>query len=96
MTLGQNVLNKKEYKMREIASLVVQIIGLITVAFVAYKLKNIKKSLFWSIIIMFFINIIAQILIAGGGEGAIAGFVLLPIYGAVVASIVHSFSIKKE
>ena len=47
-----------------------------------------------SIVIMVAVNIVGQIIIAGEGPAACLGFIVLPIFGCVVAWITVSFSMK--
>jgi hypothetical protein len=67
-------------------SLLVQILCLIFTAFYSViNYKKIKSCLLFAILVMLFANIFGQIIIAGGGPSAFVGWIILPLYGAIVA-----------
>jgi uncharacterized membrane protein len=71
----------------ETLSLVVQLFGLFITVIIAFFCKK-KTAVISGIVTMFIANIVGQILIAGGGPGAFAGIILLPVLGGFTAYIV--------
>ena len=75
-----------------IYSLLFQIIGLLAVVlFTAIFAKKMNHAVWLGGIWMFIVNIIAQIVIAGGGPGACIGSFGLPIMGMVFAAITYEW-----
>jgi hypothetical protein len=62
-------------------SLMLQVWGLIVVVAFTLLWHRRKWALAIGPVLMFIVNFVAQVLLAGGGPGACAGAVILPLYG---------------
>jgi hypothetical protein len=71
----------------ELCSLLLQTWGLLVTAIIAAKTRSIRISIPLSIVIMLAVNFIGQVIIAGEGPGACAGFIVLPFLGCTIAWI---------
>jgi hypothetical protein len=78
----------------ETCSLLLQLWGLLVTAIIAAKTRSKSISIPLSVVIMVVVNIVGQMIIAGEGPAACLGFIVLPIYGCVVALIAVSVSNK--
>ena len=72
---------------RETLSLLVQIAGLTIVFLFAFFSSNKTRCFLFAIIFMFFVNILAQIVIAGEGPGTCLGMIALPSLGLFIAFV---------
>jgi len=81
---------KEHRSMEEWLSLCVQVLGFIMV--IAFSLFAIPKyvKVIVGVLLMFFTNIVAQIVIAGGGPGAFVGCFGLPFGGFLAAIVTDS------
>ena len=66
-------------------SLIVQILGAIGVVVLTFTWRRKNWALAVGPVLGLLINIVAQILIAGGGPGACAGFVVFPLCGLLIS-----------
>ena len=71
----------------ETCSFLLQSWGLLVTAIIAAKTRSKRISILFSVVIMVAVNIVGQVIIAGGGPGACIGFIFLPILGCAVAWI---------
>ena len=78
----------------ETCSFLLQLLGLLVTVIIAAKTRSIRISIPLSIVIMVAVNIVGQVIIAGEGTAACLGFIVLPIWGCVVAWITVSISKK--
>jgi uncharacterized membrane protein YeaQ/YmgE (transglycosylase-associated protein family) len=78
----------------EICSLALQVWGLLVTAIIGLKTGNRKVSIVSGVILMAVVNFVAQTIIAGEGAAGCLGFILLPCWGAVVASLAATISKK--
>lgn len=69
----------------EFLSLMVQVWGVIAVVAFTFMWRRKKWALAVGPVLGFLVNIVGQILIAGGGQGACVGFVGLPLYGLIIS-----------
>jgi hypothetical protein len=62
--------------------------------------RNYKQSFIVAIVIMSIANIISQIVIAGGGQGACVGVFLMPLLGVImvwgIISLIKFISVKRN
>jgi len=81
-------------------SLIVQISALVVVFLFTLISSKKENCLLFAAIFMFIINIIAQIVIAGGGPGACLGMIALPSLGIMVAFVtfwlLEALGLKKD
>ena len=78
----------------ETCSLLLQLWGLLVTAIIAAKTRCKRISIPLSVVIMVVVNIVGQMIIAGEGPAACLGFIVLPIYGCLVAWITVGVSKK--
>ena len=81
---------------KELLSLCIQVFALAIVCLFSKTARSRRAKIIFAVILMFFVNIGAQIIIAGEGPGACVGFVGLPILGVMVAMITDSFAQKNK
>ena len=70
---------------RGFLSLVVQILGLIAAVAVTFVCRRKRWAIAVGPAFGFVVDFVAQILIAGGGPGAFAGFFVFPIGGLLIS-----------
>jgi len=66
-------------------SLMVQVLGAIAAVAFTFMCRRKKWALAVGPVLGLLVNIVAQILIAGGGPGACVGFVVFPVYGLIIS-----------
>ena len=68
----------------EMMSFLVQSLTLLLIAVYSASVINHRKAFKFGCYMMFLVNIIGQVIIAGGGPGACIGIVILPLWGGGV------------